>query len=262
MNQPVIGHLLHAREVLSSTPKEWVEVVRGTLSPDEAVRRLEGRESPELLGRSKQMFAPPSDEQRRAWFAELIAHRARLEEQVQEYRSSPRSSWWWLAPVLSLAVAAALLLVLRPSPTDSRVFATSYKLEFEQEVREMRSSGASAVGKSIPTYRLSREMLIRLVPERTIQASLDYVAFAQSTEGEVRLLTFRPSISSHGVIELSGVVRDVGLDLGEWELTVAIGYPGYLPVTWDQINEASEHGAYELVHASLRVVTKSDEIER
>ncbi len=260
MNEPSISHVIRARELLSSTPQAWAEVARGFISAEEAARRLHGREPTELIERSKALFNPPSLAQREALFEQLLA--AGVDRGGHE-REPPAGTRWWLVPTLSFALAAGLLLLLRspmPPPAPATHSLPSYTVEFEYGIATMRDIQDPMGYGSMPTYLLDRDVLVRLVPDEPVDEMIEVVAFARSAGGRVTRLQMDSKISAEGVVELEGRARDIGLDLGEWELVLAVGPRSKTPVTWQHLVASEFDGGQRVVmRSNLRIISSLDE---
>lgn len=258
--------VLGAHAVLvEPTAETWHAVAHGQLPPDSARSRvLAGRDADEAeqaeLGRAMQVFAPPSEERRRAGLEALLARRAaEAEREAVVLPLRPRRTSRWAAGLLAAAASVALVVWLTPSrPEDAGAFPGGYAIELEKAAASMR--GAEP-GPEVPSFLLDGAIGILLVPERAIEGPIGVVAYAWNGEEPPRRLEVQPTVHRDGVVELDTTVKALGLEVGEWELVIAIGWAGALPVAWEEI-ESAEHAAdssFEVVRTRVRVVTRLSE---
>lgn len=266
MSDDAAAEVLGAHAALvEPTAETWHAVAHGQLMPDAARSRvLADREADRAeraaIERALQVFAPPSEEQRRAGLEALLARRAaEAEREAVVVPLRPRGASRWVAGLLAAAASVALVVWLTPSrPDDAGVFAGGYAIELEKAAASMR--GAEP-GPEVPTFLLDGAIGILLVPERAVEGPVGVVAYAWNGVAPPQRLAVVPTVHRDGVVELDTTVKALGLDVGEWELVIAIGWARALPDAWEEIARA-DHAAdssFEVVRTRVRVVTRLSE---
>jgi hypothetical protein len=268
MNDPAAVAQTLAAHVVMSTPtaETWYRVAHGELSPEQAEALLrEGAEAGaverEAIERAKRVFVPPSAEQQQAGLEALLARRAA--EDVETGAGAvvvplrPRRARRWVVGMLAVAAAVVLTVWLVPPRPgrDLGPFAGGYEIELENGAAVMRGTGPRA---EIPTFLLGDELRIRLVPEEAVEAPLGIVVFAMDRSGRSHRVDVEPRLHARGVVELATTVKALGLDEGEWELVIAIGWVEALPASWDELAERGgpESAGYEVARQRVRVVAR------
>lgn len=226
--------LLASHEALRSTPEIWLDVSRGSISPELAGEQLEGVEEPALIERSRVLFAPPSPEQEH-----------RIRERALDSVAPARRPWWWVTG--SLAMAAALLLALALRPDDPAPYAplgVEYRVELSAGWEATRSEagrepppGQTPPARPTnrptdrPTYRSDQQVDFTLRPKVALhEPTLDVVMFAYDEQGRgVRVGPRRHLATRTGTVHWSQTLGAAGLTPGTWQLVFVIGRPGQLP---------------------------------
>jgi len=217
---------LAARHALASTPEPWFQAARGSISVEDAARRVqvEDQEDPELVERSKQLFAA----------GDAAVDEARLQRLLDEHLPPPRRAW--RGPVvLAVALAAGLVLAVslsvgrRGQDSVQQVSALQlggYDLELHGTARSQRAAEPSA---SEPArFYADRGFRATLRPWTAVRSEVQAVVYACDADG-ARRLPLEPRVGPSGIVEVEGAVADLGLDVGAWELVFVVGVVGSLP---------------------------------
>jgi hypothetical protein len=266
MSEDAIGHALGAHVVASEPAAElWHRVALGELSPDEAVARLlEGRDVSEEeraeIERARVVFAPPTPERRQAALEELLARRETGGKTVV-VPMRPQRTRRWVVGLLAAAAAVVLTVwLVPPRGGDGEAFTGAYTIDLEKAAVTVRGAGPQA---DVPTFLLDGKIAIRLVPEEAVEGPVGVVAYVWDRSGQAERLELEPTVHRSGVMELETTVRALGLDEGEWELVIAIGWTEALPSSWEEIARAEADGTagFEVVRKRLRVVARLSEGE-
>jgi hypothetical protein len=214
-----ILELLAARQALASTPEPWLDAARGSISVEEAARRVSGQEDPALVERSRQLFAagdPAADE-------------ARLERLLAACLPPPRRAW--RGPlVLGLALAAGVVLAV--SLSEDRTVAPGsvpqlarYDLELHQGASTQRAVEPSG---STQRFYADRRFQATLRPFTEVRTQVQAMVYACEPDG-ARRLPLEPRVAPNGLVELESDVADLGLGAGAWDLVFVVGVVGSLP---------------------------------
>jgi hypothetical protein len=214
-----ILELLAARQALASTPEPWLDAARGSISVEEAARRVSGQEDPALVERSRQLFAagdPAADE-------------ARLERLLAACLPPPRRAW--RGPlVLGLALAAGVVLAV--SLSEDRTVAPGsvpqlarYDLELHQGASTQRAVEPSG---STQRFYADRRFQATLRPFTEVRTQVQAMVYACEPDG-ARRLPLEPRVAPNGLVELESDVADLGLGVGAWDLVFVVGVVGSLP---------------------------------
>lgn len=262
MSNDAVAQVLGAH-VVTSTPRAelWHRVAWGELSADEAARQLLD-ERPEAtederaeIERAKRVFAPPTQERRRAQLEVLLARRAELDDEeggavVVPLR--PRRVLRWVGLVAAAAAVVLAVVIVPPRMHEGEPFPQHYELELDHAVVSHRGDEPRT---NIPTFPVDGKIGIRLVPERAVEGSIGVVAFAWDGHGHALELALAPEIHGNGVVELETTVKALGLGVGEWELVIAIGWADALPRSWEDLANAERDGAkgVEVMRTRVRV---------
>jgi hypothetical protein len=215
-----ILELLAARQALASTPEPWLDAARGSISIEEAARRVSGQEDPELVERSRQLFAagdPAVDE-------------ARLVRLLDACLPPPRRSW--RGPlVLGLALAAAVVLAVslsedRTAAPDSVPQLARYDLELHQGASSQRAAEPS--GSETKRFYADRRFQATLRPFTEVRTEISAMVYACEAD-KARRLPLEPRVAPNGLVEMESDVADLGLDVGAWDLVFVVGAVGSLP---------------------------------
>jgi hypothetical protein len=249
------AELFASHEVLARTPQIWLDVSAGTISPEAAAEEMSGSESPELIERSKALFAPPPAERERAM-------RERILDEVAPEVAPARRPWWWMAGGLgALAAVIALAFVLRPP--EREVYAplgVEYQVELSAGLEVVRGGESPRVpeDESVRTYRVDQEIDITLRPSSAIEErELDVVVFAYDERGQGRQLGPPRRLStSTGTVRLSERPRASGLSPGRWQLVFVIGRVGQVPEEVERFAPGAAQPPathYAMARATIRV---------
>jgi hypothetical protein len=250
------AELFASHEILARTPQIWLEVSAGTISPEAAAEAMSGSESPELIERSKALFAPPSAERERAM-------RERILDEVAPEVAPVRRPWWWMAGGLgALAAVIALAFVLRPP--EREVYAplgVEYQVELSAGFEEVRGGEPPQVAEDEPvgTYRVDQEIGITLRPSSAIEErELDVVVFAYDERGLGRQVgPPRRLPTNTGTVRLTERLQAAGLSPGGWQLVFVIARVGQVPEDVERFAPSAvqrQEAHYAVARVTIRVV--------
>ncbi len=236
----LIAHSAH-----DSLPEPWLDFAHGTISAEEAVAAMEGREPPELVERSVALFRPPSaEEEERRLEALLGAHFA-----APVRRLVPR---WVLAAGTALA-AAALVLVILPPPR----FDAGYALSLSPGYLEERDApGPVKTVEGVTRYREGQRIELRLRPRAVVEEPVSAVAFAEAGGQHVALRS-AVDVNADGVVVITGTPEALGLAVGRWRLVVVVGPPRHLPEAFEEVQTDAD-APYDVVDAAIEIVAAPD----
>ncbi|MCX4247785.1 hypothetical protein [Paraliomyxa miuraensis] len=209
---------LAARQALESTPEPWLEAARGAISVEEAARRVEADEDPELIERSKLLFRPGDD----------AVDEQRLERLLREGFSPPsrRPRWWWRGTMtVGLALAAALVLVVA-IPWRETTPLPSYEPEFEGTARLDRAAEPSAT--EVARFYADRRFRATLRPWTAVPGRVEAAVYACEDDGP-RPLPVVPRAEPSGIVVIESEVAALGLSVGIEELLFVVGTADALP---------------------------------
>lgn len=274
------------REYDDGFPHEWEDVVRGERSAAEVVAaRREAGDDPAEIDALAELLRPTSATEREAWVeragaalasagsepgpgiaegggVEWESSRAEASEREEaevvslgERRRGP-----WVAAVVALLAAAALVLWLRPRGGAESIpgagelpsFTLTVRNELVHEVRS-GASGTEEVHQYLP------QTVVRWVvsPERSVSTSVGIriLAEAEGDAPERHLIDPRATISDRGVIEIGGGFGEVlGLSPGRWSLRMIVGEA--LP---SDVAELDAGGSWTVVEPAYEIVVVEDE---
>lgn len=220
------------------TQDPWRSVALGEKSADELIAARADTEDPDDLKRRAELFAPPSEEERRADLDAVLERCAKEPQQpgtVIPLEKRGRVSWWTIGGGL-LAAAASAALVWRLIPSvepGSRRPMPSFVVDWEEESGgSMRKAddGGQAPG-ACWRYQADGQLVVRLRPRGTLRDDVFVAAMAQQEGGKPKVLPIVPEMSDLGVITIEQGVAELGLTSGEWSMTIFVGHGDGLPPT-------------------------------
>jgi len=237
-----LGRVARERQHAEARDARWESLTEGTLSEEER-RELErlAEEDPSTA-ETYEAFKPLD-----AGAKERIA--ARLERQLAEEpaqeaapppaRVVPISSsrrWRGLAPALAAMAAAAAVLVVVLPRQGPPLPAYTLALSSEQGVR------SGAPGPEVPRLGPGSQLDLLLRPEQAVEGPVEVRAFLLRP-GEARAWNPPLERSPEGAVRIRGPVETLlSIPPGEWTLAVAVGRPGALPESPDEIRARVEEG--------------------
>lgn len=244
-----------------STPiaAAWYRVVHGETGPEVAAALIEDADERK---HALQVFAPLTPERREEQLEALLVklRTTRLHGTNESIDRGTRRNEvmrlpWWKRPKLMLAlavVAASAVMLITTLPRSPEHFSAHYTLG--PLVGDATSRGPA--DRPVPIYSFESRLRTSMWPDDPVGGPVELVALARSTEGKTLRLNVQPEINATGVATIDVIVRDTGLEEGSWEIALAIGRPGTLPSSWEQLEALGPTGeidAYEVLRAKIRI---------
>lgn len=233
-----IPELLAAHLAATTTPQAWLDVARGSITPEQAAQAMAGRESPALIERSKRLFAPPSSAQERAIRRRVLEHAAR----------EPRRSSGWIGERLALALAAALTLVMSLRPPEREEPAGARVNHYTMEMSSPSASVRGGPDPSKPVYRPAQIVTFTLrPPTSTTGTAHDVLMLIYDEQGRlVQLGPPRTLPTTNGTLRFSARLDELGLTAGTWTLVLVISRP-------TELDQFDADVSYDIVHKTITV---------
>lgn len=253
-----LGRVARERQQAESRDERWESLTQGTLSEDE-------RRALEELARQEPSAAEAHEAYRPLDAAARERIAARLEQQLAAEPAPekppaavlvPRRPWRRLVPALAaLAAAAAVLLLVLPRQAPP-LPGYALSLSSEQAVR------AGTPEPEVPRLGPGSQLDVLLRPETAVEGPVDVRAFL-IRRGEARSWTPPLERSPEGAVRIRGPVEALlPVPPGEWTLAIAVGRPGTLPESPDEVRarveegRAPEAGAWRLLTRKFLLVDR------
>ncbi len=276
MGEHAAAEVVAAHMVLSAPAAEvWRRVARGELSAEAgAARVLEGRGAPGQgeraeLERAKRVFTPPTAERREELFERLFERKQEQDREVvvslaeRAERKRASTGKGWIMGLLAAAAAAVLVLWVMPGerlpgqPEQRDAFVAGYGIELEGMTLGMRGGPVPEPKPGeLPRFDVDGKIEIGLVPDDDVGEPITVVGYARARSGAVQELELEPVVYESGTVDIDTSVRALGLSEGEWELVFAVGRPGELPSSWEElaVGETGRTVGYEVVRTQVEIV--------